>query len=156
MREIVERAWQSLTSIPEAKIAALKCDLDDIEVFVDPLRLEQVFRNLFENAIAVSPSPAEIQVSSTLEHFAERRMIRIFVRDNGPGFSSEQREKAFEPFYPTRRKGTGLGLPICNRIVGQHQGWLEIAPNSEFGGCMVMVLPQSTGSKLVKKSSEKC
>ena len=68
-------------------------------------------------------------------------MLRILVQDDGPGFSHEQRENAFEPFFTTKSKGTGLGLPICNRILEQHQGWLEIAPSSDKGACMVLMLP---------------
>jgi signal transduction histidine kinase len=142
LRELIKRAWQSLETLPEAQVAVLQYDDgDDIELSVDPIRLEQVFRNLFENSLAACPSPARIKVTWLTVSQAGRAMLRIFVRDNGPGFSKEQKEKAFEPFFTTKSKGTGLGLPICNRILEQHQGWLEIGPDSGSGGCMVLTLP---------------
>jgi signal transduction histidine kinase len=141
LRELIKRAWQSLETLPEAQAACLEYDSDAIELSVDSMRLEQVFRNLFENALAACPSPARIDVSWSTVSQANRTMLRIVVRDNGPGFSEEQKGKAFEPFFTTKSKGTGLGLPICNRILEQHQGWLEIGPDSGAGGCMVLTLP---------------
>lgn len=141
LRELIQRAWKSLEMLPETRLATLAYDVADIEVSVDSLRLEQVFRNLFENALAACKSPANIEVSWSITNVPKRKMLRILVQDDGPGFSHEQRENAFEPFFTTKSKGTGLGLPICNRILEQHQGWLEIAPSSDKGACMVLMLP---------------
>jgi signal transduction histidine kinase len=141
LHDIIHRAWQSLEVLPEAVSAKLGYGCDDIELMVDPIRLEQVFRNLFENALAACPAPARIDVTWTTVNHAGKDMLQIVVRDNGPGFSREQKEKAFEPFFTTKSKGTGLGLPICNRILESHQGWLEIGPDSKGGGCLMLALP---------------
>jgi signal transduction histidine kinase len=155
LRELIQRAWQSLETLPEAQAACLEYDCDDIELSVDSMRLEQVFRNLFENALAACPSPARIDVSWSTVSQANRTMLRIVVRDNGPGFSEEQKEKAFEPFFTTKSKGTGLGLPICNRILEQHQGWLEIGPDSEAGGCMILTLPLDLEAEQLSAASHR-
>lgn len=157
LRDLIGRAWLSIEALPEAHFASLEYDFPDVEMLVDPIRIEQVFRNLFENALAACPSPAKIDVSwSTTDH-AEKNRLWIVVRDNGPGFSYEQQEKAFEPFFTTKSKGTGLGLPICNRILEQHQGWLEIARNSEPGACLVIALPQEVNvERSTKASPEVC
>lgn len=145
LRDLVDRAWLSLTTIPEAHLATLSCNFTDVELSVDACRIEQVFRNLFENALAACPSPARIDVSWSVESHVDPRTIHISVRDNGPGFSDEQRERAFEPFYTTKKKGTGLGLPICRRILREHQGWLDIRPTQgELGAWMELVLPLSS------------
>ncbi len=138
---LIERAWHSLEALPEARLASLEYAWSDIEMSVDPVRLEQVFRNLFENALAACPDPVRIDVSWSTASQVEQDMLRIVVQDNGPGFSSQQREQAFEPFFTTKSKGTGLGLAICNRILEQHLGWLEIAPSLGTGACMVIMLP---------------
>lgn len=157
LRELIGRAWHSLAALPEARLASFVYDLPDIEVSVDPLRFEQVFRNLFENALAACPSPAKIEVSCSVANRADPNKLRIVVRDNGPGFSYEQKEKAFEPFFTTKSKGTGLGLPICNRILEQHQGWLEIVPSSEPGACMVITLPlELVNARSTKGALEVC
>jgi signal transduction histidine kinase len=154
LRELVDRAWRSLTTIAEAHFATLSCNFADVELSVDACRMEQVFRNLFENALAACPSPARIVVSWSMQSHAELNSIHISVCDNGPGFSDEQRERAFEPFYTTKRKGTGLGLPICRRIVKEHQGWLDIRPRTgEPGACLELVLPLSPKPIRPKKLS---
>jgi signal transduction histidine kinase len=147
LRELMSRAWQSLALLPEARLACLELDGTDLQLTVDPVRMEQVFRNLFENALAACSAPARIQVTWRRTRDSNRNMLRILVRDNGVGFTPDQKEKAFEPFFTTKSKGTGLGLPICNRILDQHQGWLEIAPSSGMGACMVLMLPLVTRVK---------
>jgi signal transduction histidine kinase len=147
LRDLIQRAWKSLERLPESRLATLECDVADTEVSVDSFRLEQVFRNLFENALAACKAAANIEVSCSIAKLAEQNMLRVLVRDNGPGFSHEQKEKAFEPFFTTKSKGTGLGLAICNRIMEQHQGWLEIAPSSDTGACMVLMLPMEVESQ---------
>lgn len=157
LRELIGRAWHSLAVLPEARLASMEFHLPDVEVLVDPFRIEQVFRNLFENALAACPTPAKIDVFCSATNRTDQNRLRIVVRDNGPGFSYEQKEKAFEPFFTTKSKGTGLGLPICNRILEQHHGWLEIAPSSEPGACMVITLPlELEVARSTKGSQEVC
>lgn len=157
LREIIYRAWQSLETMPEFQFASLKVDWEDVELSVDPMRLEQVFRNLFENALAACTPAARIEIFWSESHHLGRSMLRIVVRDDGPGFDREQREKAFEPFFTTKKKGTGLGLPICNRILQQHHGWLEISPTAASGGCMVIMLPMDQqGNREPTSSPEVC
>jgi signal transduction histidine kinase len=79
--------------------------------------------------------------------------IEIAVSDNGPGVPAEHRETIFERFRQLARpvdgtaQGTGLGLPICRRIVAQHGGriWVEDAPGG--GARFVVVLPETPGEK---------
>jgi signal transduction histidine kinase len=141
LHDLIQRAWQSLESLPKARLASLEYELTDIVVSVDPLKFEQVFRNLFDNALAACATPAKIEVTWSTAIQSEQNMLRIAVQDNGAGFSSQEREQAFEPFFTTKSKGTGLGLPICNRILEQHQGWLEIAHDMGPGARMVLMLP---------------
>jgi nitrogen fixation/metabolism regulation signal transduction histidine kinase len=62
--------------------------------------------------------------------------LRIIVKDDGPGFPKEGREKLFEPYYTTRKNGTGLGMAIVLRIVTEHSGVMELK-DAECGGAMV-------------------
>ncbi len=55
LRELVQRAWDSLQQVPGSKTTALTLSIPEIMLMVDPLRMEQVFRNLFENAIGAMP-----------------------------------------------------------------------------------------------------
>jgi signal transduction histidine kinase len=93
---------------------------------VDPFRLEQVFRNVFENALAACRDPVEITVSCAPASLDGQPALRVAVRDNGPGLSAEQRQRIFEPFFTTKTKGTGLGMAIARRIVEAHGGQIGV------------------------------
>jgi signal transduction histidine kinase len=108
----------------------------------DPFRLGQVFLNLFANALDACPDPAVVTVSCREADLGGRAAVWVSVRDNGPGFSPEQRAHAFEPFRTTKPKGTGLGMAICRRVVEAHGGTIELG---EGGGAEVVVTLQRAG-----------
>jgi len=61
------------------------------------------------------------------------------VTDNGPGFSVQLLQRAFEPYITTKTHGTGLGLAIVRKIVEEHGGYIEVA-NRRTGGARVTIL----------------
>src|SRR5262249_19937684 len=94
----------------------------DVHCLADPIRLEQVFRNILDNALAACSDPVDIAIHCSMADWAGRETLQISVRDNGPGLTPEQRQKIFEPFFTTKVRGTGLGLAIAKRIVEAHGG----------------------------------
>jgi signal transduction histidine kinase len=108
--------------------------------FVDPDRLGQVFRNLFENALFACSDPGEIQVNTVCE-LKSSPLIRIEISDNGEGVAEENRELIFAPFFTTKTKGTGLGLAISNRIVEAHDGRIRVEDSDLGGARFVVELP---------------
>ncbi len=111
----------------------------------DPQLLQQVFLNLLNNAIdampeggtltiATSPRPASLDGG----HF-----IEVVVKDSGTGMSVEVKRRAFEPFFTTKEpgRGVGLGLAICNEIIGSHHGKLEIESEEGQGSTFRVLLP---------------
>ncbi len=101
--------------------------------------LEQVFTNLFLNAINAMPNGGTHNVS------AERHGGDLLVRvtDTGDGISPEDIGKIFDPFYTKapRGKGTGLGLSICHTIVDQHRGSISAESQSGEGSTFTVKLP---------------
>lgn len=95
----------------------------------DPWRIEQVLRNLVENAVKYSPPGRSVSVGGR----SSETDVVVWVRDEGIGIPVEQQERIFERFHQvdsalTRSKpGTGLGLAICQGIVAAHGGriWVE-------------------------------
>jgi len=104
----------------------------------DPGRLEQVFRNLIDNAICFSPVGQTVTVAARELERNGARWIEIEVRDQGPGFNEADLPRVFEPFFTRRQGGTGLGLSIVRRMVEEHGGRVS-ARNSEGGGAIVHV-----------------
>ncbi len=110
------------------------------KVFLDPLRLKQVLLNLLLNAIEASPEGETVD----LDLYQKRKDLIIDVRDNGCGLPSGKKEKIFSPFFTTKRKGTGLGLPIAKKIVEAHQGILEVLENPVKGVTFRVIIPFET------------
>ncbi len=111
-----------------------------LEVLADGARLQQVIINLVDNAAHNSPEVSEIVVEVCAP---ENRMLRVRVTDQGRGIEPENLRRLFEPFFTTRKGGTGLGLCIVQRVVKDHGGEVELRNNEPPPGCTVEVrLPQ--------------
>ncbi len=106
---------------------------------LDPERMRQVLCNLLRNALDASPPSGRVLASLRVEG----GMLCFAVRDFGPGIPETALEKIFEPFYTTRARGTGLGLPIARRLVALHGGTIS-ASNEKDGGALFCVrLPKA-------------
>jgi two-component system, LuxR family, sensor kinase FixL len=130
VRDVWRRAWDSLAARRQGRAAVLREEADgtDRTCAADPFRLEQVFRNVLENALAACRDPVAITIACADATLEGRPALCVSVRDNGPGLGPEQRRRLFEPFYTTKTKGTGLGMPISKRIVEAHGGRIDIGP----------------------------
>jgi signal transduction histidine kinase len=123
--------------------SVLRCE-DDHSVLrceVDPYRMRQVFRNLFENALAACTDPVVIDILCEPCDLNGRPGLRLSVHDNGPGVEPHRRRQIFEPFYTTKTKGTGLGLAIVRRIIEAHGGRVDTLASSS-GAEFVLTLPR--------------
>jgi signal transduction histidine kinase len=111
--------------------------------------LEQVFTNLFLNAMNAMPNGGTLDVS------AERHGGDLLVRvtDTGDGISPEDLGKIFDPFYTKAPpgKGTGLGLSICYSIVDQHKGSISVDSQSGKGSTFTVKLPSLSPTEEVKR-----
>lgn len=107
----------------------------------DAPRMEQVFYNLLENALDARPDPVRVRIDWRAARRDGRPVLRVRVRDNGPGVGAEQRAKMFEPFYTTKPCGTGLGLTIARRIVKAHGGALQLGDAAAAGAEFLLTLP---------------
>ncbi|HTN04261.1 MAG TPA: ATP-binding protein, partial [Planctomycetaceae bacterium] len=137
LRRLVEAAWDSLFEIHRRRRAHLQVDISDELAIgdLDPFRIEQVLRNLFENSLAACPDPVEVGVAATTATVDGEPAVELIVADNGPGMADEIRRRVFEPFFTTKAKGTGLGMAIAERILVAHGGRIEIgapAHGAEF------------------------
>jgi signal transduction histidine kinase len=94
----------------------------------NPRALEQVFNNLYTNAIQAMEAKGgtlAVKIHSQKNH-AERQSILVDIGDNGPGIPRELQERIFQPFVTTKSGGTGLGLAIAKRIVTAHKGTIQV------------------------------
>jgi signal transduction histidine kinase len=89
--------------------------------------IRQVLINLVGNAIDAVGRGGKIHASAHLVDEDTRPMVRIDIRDNGPGIAEEQIKRLFQPFFSTKgAHGTGLGLWVSKGIVEKHEGTIRI------------------------------
>jgi PAS domain S-box-containing protein len=139
LADLWREAWENLAVQRKGRETVLREQLTcDTECRVDRFRMQQVFRNVLENALAACPDPVEIDVDVTAVDFHGRPGVRVSVRDNGPGLTADLRDRMFEPFYTTKTQGTGLGLALARRIVEAHDGRIEPGAGQE-GGCEIII-----------------
>ncbi|MCA9116514.1 MAG: hybrid sensor histidine kinase/response regulator [Planctomycetaceae bacterium] len=149
--EVWRKAWHSLEAEWQDRDTLFEEQTGErnLKVTGDPFRLEQVFRNLFENSLSACLDPVIISVSCVLHAGPETLAMRVC--DNGPGLNQEQQQKVFEPFYTTRTAGTGLGMAIVRRIIESHGGTIT-AGNRFSGGAEFAINLPVAGRKTVTES----
>jgi signal transduction histidine kinase len=115
-------------------------------VVADPLRIEQVIRNLIDNAIKYSPDGGRIDISLRIDEATDR--AELTVRDRGIGVAPQHRAHIFDRFYQahdgaplTSMAGMGLGLYISRQILELHGGSIEAEYPSDGGTRFVIRLP---------------
>ncbi len=122
---------------------------DPLVATVDPKRIEQVLRNLLNNAIKYSPEGGTI----TVQGRGDERQILVSVSDQGMGIPSEDLERVFERFYRVenelsrRVRGAGLGLAVCRGIVEAHGGHIWVESTLGVGSTFYFTLPVGTNSR---------
>jgi len=109
----------------------------------DERALIDCFAHLFQNAAEAldGRKDAEISYSALSQNGpGNERMVQITIHDNGRGITEEAKEKLFSPFYTTKARGMGLGLPIVKRTVIDHNGRVSIDSNGH-GTNVIIQLP---------------
>jgi signal transduction histidine kinase len=106
--------------------------------------LQQVFLNLFLNAIHAMPDGGELTVEA--KPYSEE-FVRIEVKDTGVGIKAEDLQKIFDPFYTTKGvgRGTGLGLSVTYAIVKEHGGYIEVDSAVGKGSTFSVYIPICKG-----------
>jgi signal transduction histidine kinase/ActR/RegA family two-component response regulator len=145
-REIVEKAISFTNPSIKGTSIDVKIMLNGLApiLLINRVKIEQVLVNLIQNAIDSLKDSQTIDPLIVIDLISENNgnFIQIFVKDNGPGISAENRTKIFNTFFTTKEigKGTGLGLSISNRIIESHQGKLELL-ESKTGANFKITLP---------------
>jgi signal transduction histidine kinase len=106
----------------------------------DPDLLHQAFLNILLNAIQAMPAGGHLTVSTARDPRGQGEEIRF--TDNGQGIDPETLKKVFNPFFTTKEKGSGLGLPIVKSIIESHQGTIKIDSDPEQGTTVTITLPE--------------
>ena len=117
-------------------------------VAVDGNRMRQVFLNVLKNAMEATGSGGRVTVRTRRVSGAGpatrpggTAWLEVLVEDTGCGIPPQDRERVFELFYTTKPSGSGLGLPICRRIVEEHGGVITVDGEAGAGSQFAIRLP---------------
>jgi len=141
----------------EARISAvvdLSRDLPSI--MVDPDQIRQVVWNLVSNAIQAMGGSGILTVATHLADTAEGTGVALEVSDTGGGIPPDVVQNIFNPFFTTKPKGTGLGLPIVHSIVEKHGGTIHLDNREGVGVAFSIFLPlfpkgARTGDRILER-----
>ena len=113
------------------------------DLVFDPEGIHRAVLNVVTNAIdAVSEGEQGGWVEVAALYLPGRRLVQIEVRDSGPGIPPDQMEKLFSPFVSTKKgRGTGLGLPVSQKILTEHGGRILVESQPGHGASFTLELP---------------
>jgi signal transduction histidine kinase len=101
----------------------------------------ELLRIAFQNLLLNAAQAMHGEGTATVRLTSEGHVQRIAVVDTGPGLSPEARGNLFRPFFTTKSRGTGLGLPTAKRLVELHGGSIEIDSRTGEGTTVTVTLP---------------
>lgn len=115
---------------------------DDIPmVYADSKQMQQIFLNLFLNAFQAMPQGGTLSVTTNRHIRDGNEIVRIEVANTGTAIPPLILEKIFTPFFTTKAQGTGLGLPICYKLVQLHNGDIHVQSDDVNGTVFTIELP---------------
>lgn len=164
LRTIVANAVEELELMASDNGLAVAVDIaaDFPPVYVDPVRMQQVLRNLISNALRFTPAGGNVAISATIvrkapeareavadtedEEREDIRLLKLEVSDTGVGIAPDQQQRIFERFYQVsssggRASGQGLGLAIVKMIVELHGGEVRVASEPGKGSTFSCLIP---------------
>lgn len=143
--EIIEEVKVLLAKEAEKARVTFKEDYADNvpQIPLDTNQMQQVFMNLFLNALEAMPVGGELTVEIDYQN-SQEGWIQVKVKDNGNGIASEHLTKIFDPFFTTKSKGSGLGLAITHKIMEGHGGTIGVESAPGKGSTFILNLPVLT------------
>jgi signal transduction histidine kinase len=155
--EIREVLWMFREEFEEARISSvvdLSSDLPSISA--DPDQIRQVVWNLISNAIQAMGRSGVLTVVTHIADPAEGTGVVLEVSDTGGGIPHDVVHNIFNPFFTTKAKGTGLGLPIVHAIVEKHGGTIHLDNREGVGVAFSIFLPlfpkeAGTGDRILEQ-----
>jgi PAS domain S-box-containing protein len=145
LRSLVRSVLRELQPLAARRQLQLQARMpaEPLHARVDPLRLQQVLRNVIANAIKFSAEGSVVEIAGDT---TAQREVQLAVSDRGPGIPAAELESIFEAFVQSSKTkdgsgGTGLGLAICRKIVEIHGGRISASNRADGGARFDIVLP---------------
>lgn len=146
LEEIVAAAYEVYAGAAASQGVTVEFDVpENIELPLERARMERVFMNLIDNALAAMPQGGRLRISAELSG----NSVLVRVQDSGPGIAPQIRDQLFQPFVTAGKKnGVGLGLAFSHKTVLDHGGNLWAETESGSGALFKIALPRNSGQRV--------
>jgi nitrogen fixation/metabolism regulation signal transduction histidine kinase len=153
----LSRTWTNLREHIEETITpyrsshpGIRFDIDHVEagisIKIEKRYLSQILTNLIINGIDAMNGKGTIEIQTDLVKKRDSRYCRLSIKDTGKGIPEEEGPRIFTPYFTTKESGTGLGLPIVERIANDHGGTIWFNSAEGLGTTFFIDLPLDEGS----------
>ena len=145
-----ERTWVSLHDVIREALTLKRAEMEKRGIQVNlhlaqdlpplwglPHQLRQVFIHLIDNAMDAMPQGGVLTIETELQ----KDLIACMIRDTGKGIPEKHEDQIFDPFYSTKDNCHGLGLTVCDNIITQHHGDIELLNTNQEGTSFLITLP---------------
>ena len=138
---LLEDIIDQYSPVLKEKNIKLKCNISDDEIFIDGdyNRLSQVFVNMIKNSVEALSGVENPHIN--IDYEIDNKIFKIVIEDNGVGIDENDIEKIKEPFYTTKKDGTGLGVSLSCEIIESHKGTLNYISKLNEGTKVIITLP---------------
>jgi signal transduction histidine kinase len=146
LNEIIRSSLSTMASVIEAHpkkikvITKLDDDLPNIKANFNEIK--QVCLNILKNAMEAMKKGGKLEIQTSCDPKDRPRYAVIKIMDTGTGIDEENLPYLFDPFFSTKSRGTGLGLPLCKKIVVEnHRGQIDIESKKNIGTTVIITFP---------------
>jgi PAS domain S-box-containing protein len=141
LREIVANALKTV----DHKLTDIDIHIDleqgDREISIDTPKFNAALVNLLSNAAEAMPTGGDLNICSRFEENDGAGILKLSITDRGCGIDEEHLDRIHQPFFTTKVKGTGLGIPACKKIIEAHNGSLTIKSEINKGTTVDIEIP---------------
>lgn len=140
INETLDLVTYALNKVQRERIVIKKELSSNIpKVNVDNGQIRQVFLNIILNGLEAMPSGGVMTISTKMDYTAKN--LKVYFKDTGTGMNKETKKNIFNPFFTTKKSGTGLGLSVAHRIILDHHGSIDVESQEGQGTTFVISLP---------------
>ncbi len=138
---LLDDVCASMSSLFKSHNIKTNIDIPNEELYImgDYNRLKQVFINVIKNAVEAIPNDRKGLID--IMTIINKRILSIYIKDNGEGIDKDMLDKIGEAFYTTKGKGTGLGIFLSKEIIDGHQGEIIYSSTKGEGTIVIIKLP---------------
>jgi len=143
MVTLIQHSLKMIEGHAREKNIEIKTDLDHRikDLYIDPDKINQVFLNIYLNAIEAMENNGTLYVRFTEDK--RNNMAKVEISDTGKGIITEDLTHIFDPYFTTKQSGTGLGLAIVHKIIESHKGDIRVESERGAGTTVTILLPVS-------------